>query len=224
MTKLVLTACLTLLSTSAFADPPRVEHRRDRAEVGSDHRELRDDRLDLEKVSALESAYAKAIRHPRRNARQIEALERDFLAAMHDELRESSHEVRKGEREVRASEREVDASRREARRDVVTGRPSGDDRRDLRDDRRDLRDDRRDLAKEMQAKRTTQVIAREFRDLRGVSTPRAFDRKQRLMREAVELARAEVREDRKELREDRREIREDRRERREDRREDRRGR
>lgn len=188
---------LTAATLLAVAPAARADERaRDRRELRQDHRELRqdrrayeDDRRDLRRLEQLQAELDHALRHqdPRAVAAVDEALQRELAAERRETRREAAHEHRELRREAREG-----------------------DRRDFRDDRRDLR------VEGAMAGRRGQIGA-ELGSLRGRYGPGELERRRALLRELVQLARAELREDVREYREDRRELREDRREHREDR-------
>ena len=205
-------------SSVAFAKESR--HREtltNTSELRDDRRDLKDDRSDLTSLDRAVKNWREAYR--RDDKVRMKAADRVIMSWVDAELRESRKDVSEAKAETWSSVGEVISEARDVgignshRRSANKGQVA-----ELRDDQRDLRDDRRDLAAAtIDYTRTAQIAAEldgiQSRFDRHVATRGDYERKNDLLGELMQMAKAEVVADRGELSEDRRERREDRRDR-----------
>lgn len=154
---------------------------------------------------------------------EVKRLQKVVHADLVREVRQGETKIAAYQREVRQSKTEVRTDNRDLqrdRRDASRGHEHLDDRRDLAASRRDRRDDQRDLRDDQRDR--SAVIARVQRQraiLNLLTSPATISGKQSLVREFVQLMKADIADTQRELGEDHRELHEDRRETRDDRRE-----
>ena len=220
-------AVLTLAPAGARAGENARETRTDRAEIGVDRAQLRNDIRDVRRFERL-LVRLDATQHAGDRAAE-EQVRKRIHAYLRGETAEARRDLGADRRESARSRQEVRSERREVagdKRELERAREGGDngevgdakrdlagDRADLRDDRRDRRDDRGDrVASRKRLERQRAILT----DLRRMGPNPDTAKERALFDEFLKISREDAAATGRELREDRRELREDRRERRDD--------